>query len=142
MRVGIPRPVVHIRSPPGDFDALFEWFERVSYALVLLEEFSLSDIRDSVAVVRRGLTAHIESPWPFSLASRTDLERVVAADHAWFRISLDQLDWFLRIVEKEDHGGHRQALGQYGRLLSESVGRHRRDERAVLRIAPPLAGQP
>jgi len=44
--------------------------------------------------------------------------------------SIEQLWWFYRVVEGEDHGGHRQALGQYGRILAEALRRHRAEERA------------
>ncbi|HXY47232.1 MAG TPA: hypothetical protein VEK13_04990, partial [Thermoplasmata archaeon] len=107
--------------------------ELVSYALVLLEEFSLTEIRSAVARIEAAVLAHVSS----SPTTRRDLaggnrlselRKVVDADHVWFRISLEQLRWFLSVVERDDHGGNRQALGQYGRLLGESLRRHRRDE--------------
>ena len=128
-----PRPAVDISRAPTDFDALIDWFELVSYALVLLEEFSLTEIRSAVARIEAAVLAHVSS----SPTTRRDLaggnrlselRKVVDADHVWFRISLEQLRWFLSVVERDDHGGNRQALGQYGRLLGESLRRHRRDE--------------
>jgi len=131
--VPFPRPAVDISRAPTDFDALIDWFELVSYALVLLEEFSLTEIRCAVARIEAAVLAHVSS----SPTTRRDLaggnrlselRKVVDADHVWFRISLEQLRWFLSVVERDDHGGNRQALGQYGRLLGESLRRHRRDE--------------
>ena len=48
----------------------------------------------------------------------------IASDHSRFLSSIDQLWWFYRIVSSNDHGGHREALGQYGRLLTEAVQQH------------------
>lgn len=114
---------------------MVDWFESVSYSLVLLEEYSLEEIRSAVRALSAAVRAHIEAAPRSSLrASRpaSELSRIVSADHVWFRTSLDQLDWFLGVVERDPHGGNRQALGQYGRILAESLRRHRRDERALL----------
>lgn len=134
-----PRPVVDITRAPTGFDELIDWFELVSYSLVLLEEFRLPDIRSAVAKIEGAVLAHVRSPPEEASrpakkrAQISDLQRVVDADHLWFRTSLDQLQWFLSVVERDDHGGNRQALGQYGRLLAESLRRHRRDERELVR---------
>jgi hypothetical protein len=145
--------VVDVRRPPEGFDALIDWFELVSYNLVLLEEYPLHDVRGAVARVARAIEAHGRSSerLPSGLADGPgelrDLARILAADHEWFRSSVDQLWWFFGVVEREDHGGHRQALGQYGRVLCESVRRHRAMESELVRrsgdqsrvgaIAPP-----
>ncbi len=63
--------------------------------------------------------------------TRIDARRGLAADHERFRTSVQQLWWFYAIVEREDHGGNRQALGQYGRLVCEALRRHRAEERGV-----------
>lgn len=137
--VPFPRPAVDISRAPSDFDELIDWFELVSYALVLLEEFRLREIRSAVGAIERAVLAHVRaSPnvtprGPTEESRVSDLERLVDADHVWFRTSLEQLRWFLSVVERDDHGGNRQALGQYGRLLAESLRRHRRDERELLR---------
>ena len=128
------RPGVDLRSPPSAFDELVDWLENWSYALVLLENYPLSDLRAAVASVESAIRVHREAtdPWITSLLGEHEeiarTARVVLHDHTWFATSLDQLEGFLRVVEGEDHGGHRQALGQYGRVLAEALRRHRRDE--------------
>jgi len=122
---------VDIRHPPEGFDALVDWFELVSYNLVLLEEYPLDEIRKAVARIAQAIDVHERSagrspPGPTVTSTELeDLARILAADHDWFRTSVGQLWWFFGVVEREDHGGHRQALGQYGRVLCESVRRHR-----------------
>jgi hypothetical protein len=134
-----PRPTVDLRRPPAEFDPLVEWFESASYRLVLLEEYPLEEIRRWVEVVVTavGLHGRLEDPLLAALRPRTSddatLVRILAADHVWFRTSVEQLEWFFSIVEHEDHGGHRQALGQYGRVFAESLRRHRTDERELVR---------
>ncbi len=132
-----PRPFVDIDAPPSDFDALFSWFELVSYNLVLLEEYPLAAVQSACVRAGSALRTHAAGPigpHPRGLDTlpMREMARLLVADHAWFERSVEQLDWFLGIVQREDHGGHRQALGQYGRILSESVRRHRADERAYL----------
>jgi hypothetical protein len=134
--VPFPRPVVDIHRPPPGFDALVDWFELVSYNLVLLEDYGLEDIRSAVDRVTRAIVAHgdatrVVAPAPTEEPPELrDPARILRADHEWFRTSVEQLWWFFGVVEREDHGGHRQALGQYGRVLCESVRRHRAEEDA------------
>jgi hypothetical protein len=137
--VPFPRPAVDIRRPPEGFDRLVDWFERVSYNLVLLEDYGLEDVRRAVGRIAAAIEAHghasdVSSPGstegPPELMDRA---RILAADHEWFRTSVEQLWWFFGVVEREDHGGHRQALGQYGRVLCESVRRHRAEEEELFR---------
>jgi hypothetical protein len=133
-----PRPIVDIRRPPAEFDALIEWFEAASYRLVLLEEYSLEEVRRMVEVVVAAVALHsrLEDPLlaalPPSSPEDATLARILVADHVWFRTSTEQLEWFFSIVANEDHGGHRQALGQYGRVFAESLRRHRSDERELV----------
>ena len=144
------RSAAEIRAVPEDFDQLVEWVDRIGRRLVLLEEYPLSDLRDWVDAVERGIRSHLAefgdlggaaadpSGAPGARAS-TDL---LADDHARFLVSMEQLRWFFRVVERDDHGGNRQALGQYGRVLAEALRRHRRDERSYLARAtfgPPVA---
>lgn len=147
--VPFPRPSVDLRAPPSDLDAFFAWFEAVSSHLVLLEEYPLAEIRSACAEARRRLAEHIRAPLPpgpdrATAPAAFELYLRLAADHRWFERSLEQLDWFLGIVEREDHGGHRQALGQYGRILAESVRRHRQAEAEFRSAArgPPRPGAP
>jgi hypothetical protein len=140
--VPFPRPEVDIRVVPEDFDGLVEWLERWSYNLVLLEEYALADVRTALEAVDHGVKAHrTEFDARLRSLSRTDDEtargaKIVRSDHDWFETSVDQLWWFFRVVENEDHGGHRQALGQYGRVLAEALRRHRTDERQLLDMEP------
>lgn len=131
--------MVDIRHPPADLDQLVDWLEHVSYNLVLLEEYSLAEIRSALDTVTRAVEQHRGSPLPRpedraarhrALATRAN---VLESDHVWFGTSLEQLWWLYGVVERDNHGGHRQALGQYGRLLAESLRRHRADEREYLR---------
>lgn len=130
-------PSVDIRSPPNDFDSLVEWLERWSYGLVLGENYSLTDLRGALDAVERSVRGHriAAEAHVTRLGSAdeetADLVRVVLQDHVWFETSLAQFRWFLDVVDQEDHGGHRQALGQYGRILADSLRRHRRDERKL-----------
>jgi hypothetical protein len=137
--VSFPRPVVDIRRPPQGFDALVDWFERVSYNLVLLEDYRLEDLRRAAGRVAGAIEAHGRATEVLALGpSEESLElreraRILAADHEWFRTSVEQLWWFFGVVERDDHGGNRQALGQYGRVLCESVRRHRAEENELVR---------
>ncbi len=132
------RPIA-VRSPPRGFDDLVDWFDQFSANLVLLEEYDREDVRFAVEAIDRGVREHLRSfaaGDPATGAPRPASFAVLEADHARFLVSLEQLRWFYRIVEGEDHGGHRQALGQYGRVLTEALRRHRRDERAYLESRP------
>jgi len=135
----LARRSVDPRAPPRDFDALVDWFDQISSNLVLLEEYPREDLGFAVAAFDAGVRQHIRS---FVLSDRprrdprSDARELVVADHARFSVSLEQLRWSYRILESEDHGGHRQALGQYGQVLTEALRRHRRDERAYLSPPP------
>jgi len=136
--VPFPRPYVDIHRPPKEFDALVDWFELVSSNLVLLEEYSITDIRSALETLTGAIDAHrreasLDPPDPpFEASEHADLAQLLSVDHEWFRISVEQLYWCFAVVEREDHGGNRQALGQYGRVLAESLRRHRSDERRFL----------
>ncbi|HTW40449.1 MAG TPA: hypothetical protein VMF04_06330 [Thermoplasmata archaeon] len=127
-----------IPSVPDDFDAAVDWFERLSSDLVRLAEYPLPDVEHAVRTFERRVERHVRefarrldaTEPPRGRAS--EARALLRADHAWFATSNEQLDWFFRIVAQEDHGGHRQALGQYGRVFAESLRRHRADERAYL----------
>jgi hypothetical protein len=132
------RPSVDPHSPPAEFDAVVDWFERVCYNLVLLEEYPLLDVRQAVRTLERSVREHLAAldaalTRSASIpAELTEARTLLRTDHAWFLVSLEQLEGLYHVVEGEDHGGHRQALGQYGRVLAEALRRHRSDERAYL----------
>ena len=130
-----PRPMVDIRAPPTDLDALVDWFDRLSYSLVLLEEYPPSELAAAVERIDRAVREHVrrvEATWGSAEAvDRTgrELRRLLASDHLRFAASLEQLAWFLHRVTDDSLGGHGQALGQYGRVFAEALRRHREDER-------------
>lgn len=115
----------------------------MSYGLVLLEMYPLSDVRITIDRFHRSVRLHseeaearlIQAPPPAEPTLRS-LREIVRSDHRGFEISFEQLDWFLRIAEGDGHGGNRQALGQYGRLVAEAVRRHLADEG---RLGAPVA---
>jgi len=132
-----PAPKVDIRASPAAFDELVDWLEAWSYGLVLLEEYPRPDVLAAVTSVDRAVRAHRASfdPWLIALHAEDEETsraiRVLVSDHQWFETSIEQFWWFFRVVDKEDHGGHRQALGQYGRVFAEALRRHRADERRL-----------
>lgn len=138
-----PLQVSQAVSPPVELASMADWFESLSYGLVLLVPYPLDNLRAAVRAFERAMARH-SVEWDSKHAraaseapSRNPLARVVESDHTWFSTSFEQLRWFLGIVENEDHGGHRQALGQYGRLVSEAVRRHLDDERRLLAPSVP-----
>ncbi len=134
-------PTVDLRRAPAEIDPLVPWLETASDGLVLLASYPREELRSMVRAVARVVGAHRREydrrlgkpPVPRERAATWALLR---ADHAWFGVSVEQFAWFLGIVENEDHGGHRQALGQYGRLLAEALRRHRTLEEAYFQGAP------
>jgi hypothetical protein len=127
-----------IGPSPSEFDPLIGWLEAASDGLVHLEPYRLDELRamvrrvaDVVATHTREYNARLGAAPPPE--GRPATGALLRADHAWFSVSLEQLAWFFGIVENEDHGGHRQALGQYGRLLAEALRRHRDLEREYFR---------
>jgi hypothetical protein len=143
-----PRPVVDIRAPPTEFDALVDWFDRLSYSLVLLEEYPPSELVAAVQRVDSAVREHVrrvEATWgsrePVGRAGG-ELRQLLASDHLRFAASLDQLAWFLHRVTDDSLGGHGQALGQYGRVFAEALRRHREDERGDLQARPSAPDDP
>lgn len=113
-----------------------DWFDRVSGNLVLLEEYAPGELRAAVEAMARALDAHLAESGSrprLGVAGTGETSRaaVLDADHERLRASAEQLRALLRVVERDDHGGNRQALGQYGRVLTEALRRHRRDERST-----------
>ncbi len=125
---------------PSELDPLIGWLATASDGLVRIEPYRLDELKAMVRRVAEVVAAHTReydrrlgaAPPP---GGRPATWALLRADHAWFSVSLEQLAWFFGIVENEDHGGHRQALGQYGRLLAEALRRHRDLEREYFRVA-------
>jgi hypothetical protein len=143
-----PRPVVDIRAPPAEFDALVDWFDRLSYSLVLLEEYPPSELVAAVQRMDGAVREHVrrvEATWgsgePVDRAGG-ELRQLLASDHLRFAASLDQLAWFLHRVTDDSLGGHGQALGQYGRVFAEALRRHREDERGDPQVRPSAPDDP
>ncbi len=129
-----PRVAAVSRSGTS-LDAALERFERFSAGLVRLEPASLEEVREEVERFAAELERHLDvrppgrrrgPGGPSAEPSRTAL---LAREHERFRTSLEELRGIVDVVLRDDHGGHRQALGQYGRILAEALRLHRADER-------------
>jgi len=99
-------------GPPTQLPELIPWFEEFSRGLVRLSNPSLPEIRAAISTLEAALRAC--PPGPSNPGGRT-------FDVGLWREALGQLRWLLGIVERDDHGGNRQALGQYGLLVAESL---------------------
>jgi hypothetical protein len=138
-----------IRPPPPGFDEFVSWLGEVSDRLVLVEGFPLEDVRRAVWLAHDRVRAHLRADLPVG-SERTSkgpsrestLWETVLLEHRWFETSLEELVGLLRVVEQDDHGGHRQALGQYGRILAAALERHRRDERELEQLESSLGAAP
>jgi len=130
-----PREPADPRAPPLDLDDLIDWFDRLGFDLVHLAEYPVEDLDRALTEFERAVRSHLaggQSPSnEDSERLGTDRARTLESEHARFLTSLEQLRWHFRIVEHDDHGGHRQALGQYIRVVAEALRRHREDERPV-----------
>lgn len=105
-----------------------ERFERFATELVRLEPFPLEEVRTTVERFAADLERHLEARPAGSAGGRPVRPRRLEAEHERFRSSIEQLLVLLEVVAGDDHGGHRQALGQYGRLVAEALRRHLADE--------------
>jgi hypothetical protein len=85
---------------------------------------SLEELRAAIAALDVAVRAHVTTR-----STRPPDRSTLESDHERFLLSLEQLWWFYGIVAEDDHGGHRQALGQYGRLVAEALERHLAEER-------------
>jgi len=131
----------------SDLDDAVERFDRFAAGLVRLEPFSLEEVRRSVGAFASRVEGHLREHGvgrlPGGPPQRPPVRRGpdLDAEHERFRTSVGELRSYLAVVEREDHGGHRQALGQYGRILAEALRLHRADERGLLartgRAGPP-----
>jgi hypothetical protein len=108
-------------------------------ALVRIEPIALGTIASELDAIERELVRdHPRALDPFLARAEAapngsqELRKVLIGEHGRFPESIDQLRWFYGVVLHDDHGGHRQALGQYWAILLESVARHLEDEAAYL----------
>lgn len=141
-RAAMPeRSTPYLGEPPTELDPLVDWFDRFSTRLVLLDEIPLARVREAVAAMVAGITTHRAGGGPSEPSERARssglaaLRRTLRADHEQLAASVRELGWLLGIVERDDHGGNRQALGQYGRLVCEALRRHRAEEREAALLA-------
>ena len=143
-----------IREP---LDHGLDGFDRFCLSLVKVEPHPLAEVRGRVLEFAQCLEDHLNrcdrrgSVVELRPASSASQELRLTTEHDRFRSSGAELRGLLAVVEREDHGGHRQALGQYGRILVEALRAHRADELgaatprpdAVVAPAPSRrAGQP
>ena len=110
-----PEPGPGPGSPPCSLRELIPWFEEFSRGLVRLSDPSIGEIRAAIDALEEALRVDLA-------AHRAP--RDGAGDAVRWREAFLQLRWLLGILEREDHGGHRQALGQYGLLVAESLRSH------------------
>jgi hypothetical protein len=121
----------------GEIDTALADFERFASSLVHLEPRPLDAVRQGVeqfvAVVQRHLDGRATTDGQRSTAAEgaVTLTDRLGLEHERFRASLEGLRGLLAVVVGNDHGGHRQAPGQYGRVLAEALRSHRADGRAV-----------
>ncbi len=145
----LSRPAIDLSRPPSELGEWADWFETVSTGLVLLEPYPLAEVRTVIARFHANVRAHSEAAEArlTRRGARSDpgeraLTELLRSDHRWFEVSFEQLEWFLRIAEENGHGGNRQALGQYGRLVSEAIRQHLADERRLVLGGPNSSEKP
>ncbi len=102
-------------TPPRTLPDLIPWFEQFSRGLVRLAHPSIAEIQTAIDALDSAL--RVGAPPPMTSGTP-------APDAGPWREALEQLHWLLGIVERDDHGGNRQALGQYGLLVAESLRAH------------------
>ncbi|HTS32490.1 MAG TPA: hypothetical protein VMI55_00940 [Thermoplasmata archaeon] len=138
-----------VLAPPGrtdaTLDAAIERFERFSSGLVRLEPAPLDTVRSEIDRFALELERHLAvKPRRRRMGagggSPTPRLELLGREHDRFRTSVEELRGILEVVAADDHGGHRQALGQYGRILAEALRLHRVDEKARGRDRGPRGG--
>ena len=100
----------------------------IADALVLLESVPLVRLEREVRRLDRALLREhvvrsrvgLRLPGSASKEERQRAERLLA-DHRLFVTSLEQLHELNVVVATDGHGGNRQALGQYWKILLESI---------------------
>ncbi|MCI4319819.1 MAG: hypothetical protein L3J87_04090 [Thermoplasmata archaeon] len=119
----------------GRVRAVAAALDRHSEELVALAPTPVHDVRRSVANLEAELLeAH--PPLVARWLRESDLTGAeadrLASDHRWFPEGFAEIRGLLDVVERDDHGGNRQAVGQYGRILLEAIRRHLSEEEALL----------
>ena len=120
------------RASSIELVAILETFERMSSSLVLLDPYSLDDVARTVMEFRQSVEDHLEGcgrsseTLDDSSGSLPPHRQEESSDYAKFAVSLEELNALLEIVRSDDHGGNRQALGQYGKILAEAWRHHLR----------------
>lgn len=110
----LPDDLVHLEPVPAD--------ELDSAARELVSAFELH---------RNRLDLWLATSMDAHQASRRRAERLLA-DHQRFGESILELQTLREIVRQDGHGGNRQALGQYWRLVWEALARHLTEEEDLL----------
>ncbi len=106
-------------ASPSEALAAVRAFDQFSRELVLLADYRLEEVERTVRGFQRSVREQLDRlATPGGAAAVPAMD---AGERARFREAVDELDWFLGILRRDDHGGHRQALGQYGRLLCEAL---------------------
>jgi hypothetical protein len=111
-------------------------WEALADGLVLLEPIPLARLRRTVDDLVAAWPRHVVEARSAFAAGRSGVRGPeplgrLEAEHAWVRDSLAELNGLLGLVTANDHGGNRQALGQYWRLLNEALRRHIAEEEAL-----------
>ncbi len=110
----------------GPFDRAVAEFGGLSQQLVLLDDIALPELARRVTGFEEALRSHIGGAASDGAAAPISSE--IDEDHRTFAESIEVLEWLLGIVRTDDHGGNRQALGQYGKVLAEALLDHRARE--------------
>jgi hypothetical protein len=126
-------------DPTEPLDSEIQRFEAFADGLVRLEPHPFAELRAEVERFALAIEHHLggigdgRSPKAGHRFRPGGARQRLAAEHERFRASLAELRGLLAIVKGDDHGGHRQALGQYGRLVTEALRLHRAEERVLAR---------
>jgi hypothetical protein len=102
-------------------------------ALERLQQLDLPFLANEIARLDQQLIdlhlPHWERVWSRTKAADREvrIDRI-RSEHVRFRTSIRQLRWSFSIVLSKNHGGNRQALGQYWMLVLDSLLQHLDDE--------------
>lgn len=97
-------------------------FESLSRGLVLLEEIPEAELFERIARFDKLLREHLNGAAPSLEQGPPD--GPLGEEHRRFVEAVGVLEWLGGIVAHDGHGGNRQALGQYGKILSEALRDH------------------